>query len=79
MSREHTRKLLLSMVHYERSQGREDGAAAITRTLRQLPIGGILPDEPRNLVACHGRWHPIPGVPWVLPCCGRRIGAEGQP
>lgn len=42
----------------------------VQNALSELPIGGILPDETRQLVAhCH-RWHVIDTIPFTTPCCG---------
>jgi hypothetical protein len=70
MSREVERQRLKNLLVYHRKHRRPRLVTHLQRTLDEMPIGGILPDEPRNLVAHCGAWHPVVTLPLVLPCCG---------
>ena len=72
----------ISRLRSARARARRDHQpgvdAALTRMLGAIQSPAfILPDEPRNCVAHCGQWHPVPTIPYVLPCCGAQLG--GQP
>ena len=77
MTREARRHSVQFRIWYARRHGQSDRVPALAEQLTEYLIGGILPDEPRNLVACCGTWWPLADLPVVLPCCGRRVGWEG--
>ena len=78
-SREIHRKRLVGLKAYYAQPrhglpARPQQVDALSRQLDAYPIGGILPEEPRNLLAHCGQWHAVTTLPQRLACCGYVVG-----